>query len=85
MLTCSAFLFVHRAKKEQKTVSRLGELLNAVTLFDDPIYHQEVRFLPQCFKSLLLFPTFAVTDCTFNIFMNKAGLNRQKQKSSVIT
>lgn len=64
---------------------RLRELLNAVTVFDDPIYCQELRFLPQCFKPLLLFPTFTVTDCTFNIFMNEGSLKRQKQKPPVIS
>lgn len=48
----------------------------------DPTHCQEVGFLPQCFKPLLLFPTFAVTDCTFNIFMNKSSLRRQEHETS---
>lgn len=71
--------------KPQKTAGRPGELLSAVTLSDDPIHCQEVGFLPQCLKPLLLFPTFAVTDCTFNIFMNKGSLRRQEQETSGIS
>lgn len=41
-------------------------------------------FLPQCLKPLLLFPTFAVTDCTFNIVMNMGSLRRQEQQTSGI-